>query len=122
VCVNIASGERIEGGDGENICGGNEVCPDGYFCGKQNSNPNFQVTNLDNVWFALFMVFQCTTLEGWSDIQTLYQMSAFNIIFIFFISMVFIGAFFLMNLTLAVVNSSFTKSKKKAEADALKEK
>jgi hypothetical protein len=76
------------------------------------------VTNLDNVWFALFMVFQCTTLEGWSDIQTLYQMTAFNVVFIFFISMVFIGAFFLMNLTLAVVNTSFTKSQNEAKAAA----
>jgi hypothetical protein len=43
-------------------------------------------------------------------------MTAFNIVFIFFISMVFIGAFFLMNLTLAVVNTSFTKSQNEAKA------
>jgi lipopolysaccharide export LptBFGC system permease protein LptF len=45
-------------------------------------------------------------------------MTAFNIVFIFFISMVFIGAFFLMNLTLAVVNTSFTKSQNEAKAAA----
>lgn len=56
----------------EILCGGAEGCPEGYFCGKANANPNNGSTNLDNIWYALFMVFQCTTLEGWSDIQTLY--------------------------------------------------
>jgi len=39
---------------------------------------------------------------------------AFNyIIFIFFFPLVLIGAFFLLNLTLAVINSKFTEAHKK---------
>ena len=35
-----------------------------------------------------------------------------HIIFVYFLSIVFLGAFFLINLTLAVINASFTKSQK----------
>ena len=105
-------------------CGGRESCPDPekQFCGKTNQNPNYGVTNLDNVFYGLFMVFQCTTLEGWTEIQTMYQKTLSMYIAVFFIAMVFIGAFFLINLTLAVINASFTKSQlanKDAEKAAL---
>lgn len=99
------------------LCGGGQTCPEGTFCGKMNENPNFGVTNLDNIFYAMLMVFQCTTLEGWSDIQTMYQKTYTPYIFVYFISMVFIGAFFLMNLTLAVINASFTKSQNAAKAE-----
>jgi len=82
-----------------------------------NENPNYGVTNLDNIFYAILMVFQCTTLEGWSDIQVMYQKTYLYGIWIYFVVMVFIGAFFLMNLTLAVINASFTNSQKEmAEA------
>lgn len=60
--------------DGEEyFCGGRNMCPDSsYFCGKQNQNPNFGVTNFDNLMFALLVVFQCITLEGWSDIMIMF--------------------------------------------------
>ena len=58
--------------------------------------------------FALLVVFQCITLEGWSDIMILFQMSFTDFAFILFLPMVFIGAFFLVNLLLAVINSSFS--------------
>jgi hypothetical protein len=58
--------------------------------------------------FALLVVFQCITLEGWSDIMIQFQMSFTDFAFILFLPMVFIGAFFLVNLLLAVINSSFS--------------
>ena len=42
--------------------------------------------------------------------QTLYQRTYSNYIYLYFVMMVFIGAFFLMNLTLAVINASFGES------------
>ena len=38
------------------------------------------------------------------------------IIYLFFVPLVFIGAFFLLNLTLAVINSSFTETHKRHQA------
>jgi len=57
-------------------------------------------------------VFVCITLEGWSDIQVYYQKTFSEIIFCLFLPIVFLGAFFLLNLTLAVINSSFGRTHK----------
>jgi len=63
------------------------------------------------------MVFQSVTLEGWTEIMIFIQ-KTFNILSLFFfIPLVFIGAFFLLNLTLVVIKSEFTK-----EHEANKEK
>jgi len=64
-CVSIQTGRYLE--VDENICGAT-ACPGGYFCGKSNDNPNFGVTNFDNLWYSLLVVFQSVTLEGWSEI------------------------------------------------------
>jgi len=66
-------------------------------------NPNNDVTNFDNIFWALLNVFQCITLEGWSEIMVMYQKAYTPLIIFFFVPMVFIGAFFLLNLTLAVI-------------------
>jgi len=57
-------------------------------------------------------VFQSVTLEGWSDVQRDMSKAYSQLIFIYFLPLVFIGAFFLLNLTLAVINSEFTKAHK----------
>ena len=63
-CIEIKTGRVF---DYDVKCGA-EKCPEGQFCGKANRNPAYGATNLDNIFYALLMVFQCTTLEGWSDI------------------------------------------------------
>ena len=73
-CVNFETGRMLPEEDGEAlICGGEVECPADYFCGKMNINPNHEVTNYDNIFWALLVVFQCVTLEGWSDVQMMYQ-------------------------------------------------
>lgn len=54
------------------------------------------------------------TLEGWSEIQRDMQIVE-NYYFMpfLFMGIVLIGAFFLLNLTLAVINSKFTESQNK---------
>ena len=40
------------------ICG--EIgagCPGGYFCGKSSQNPNYGITNFDNLFYSLLAVF-----------------------------------------------------------------
>lgn len=84
------------------------MCPEGYFCGKQNENPDANVTNFDNLLYALIVIFYCITMEGWSTVMIYYQMAFTDASVMIFLPMVFIGAFFLLNLLLAVVNSSFS--------------
>ena len=106
-CVGISDGITLVDGEGEEIICGSYPCPEGYYCGKKTLNPNFDVTNFDNIFWALLNVFQCITLEGWSDIMVMYQKAFTPWTFFFFMPMVFIGAFFLLNLTLAVIQSSY---------------
>jgi len=51
-----------------------------------------------------------------------YEMTSGIVIIVFFISSVFIGAFFLLNLTLAVINSSFSRMNEKYQKQAAEEK
>lgn len=70
------------------------------------------MTNFDTVTFGLLNVFTSVTLEGWSSTMV-YGMETFGVLSVFiFIPLVFIGAFFLLNLTLAVINSKFTETHK----------
>ena len=55
------------------------------------------------------MIFQCVTLEGWSSVMVMLQKVFNEFAFLFFVPLVFIGAFFLLNLTLAVIKSKFTE-------------
>lgn len=49
------------------LCEGDTECRE-YWAG-----PNFGITNFDNILFAILTVFQCITMEGWTDI--LYNVS-----------------------------------------------
>ena len=89
------------------ICG-NIQCDMGYECAKGLNNPNWGSTSFDNILFAFLSVFQCVTLEGWTHIMVNVEKAFSEWVIFYFIPLVFIGAFFLLNITLAVVKSSFT--------------
>lgn len=127
-CINIYTGvmlqsdESLAVSDGGLLCGAH-LCPAGeYYCGKMNANPDNGVTNFDNIFWAFMMTFQNITLEGWSDTMKAYEMTSGIIIIVFFISSVFIGAFFLLNLTLAVINASFSRMNEKYQKQEQEEK
>jgi hypothetical protein len=71
--------------------------------------------NFDNIMYAFLMIFQCVTMEGWSEIM-ISLIKAFNFLsIVYFVLLVFIGSFFLLNLTLAVIKAKFTESLGKKE-------
>lgn len=74
-------------------------------CSLMWEGPNFGITNFDNFGLAMLTVFQCITLEGWTDVLYDIQDSMGNSWqWIYFISMVILGAFFVMNLILGVLS------------------
>ena len=79
-------------------------------CAKNNQNPDFNVSNFDDIFSSFLMVYVVTTLEGWTLIMTYVQRSFGYILSLYFLLVVFIGAFFLINLTLAVVTIKFNES------------
>ena len=71
--------------DDPTLCGGNYKCAEGTECREFWEGPNFGITNFDNFGLSMLTVFQCVTLEGWTDV--LYWVSRFaNSIFSFFLS------------------------------------
>ena len=107
-CFRPESGIPYIAPDTESYICGIKACPDGYICGKMIENPNWGVTNFDNISYSFLMVFQCVTLEGWTEVMY-WLFDAFSIyIVIYFVLLIFIGSFFLLNLTLAVIKAKFT--------------
>ncbi|KAL8211734.1 UNVERIFIED_CONTAM: Voltage-dependent P/Q-type calcium channel subunit alpha-1A [Gekko kuhli] len=44
------------------------LCPNGTKCDKYWDGPNYGITQFDNILFAVLTVFQCITMEGWTDL------------------------------------------------------
>lgn len=77
------------------ICG-NKSCPDGYTCVKRIANPNFGVTNFDNILYSFLLVFQIVTLEGWSEIMYWVFDAFTEITVLYFVVLIFVGAYFII--------------------------
>ncbi|XP_058629119.1 voltage-dependent L-type calcium channel subunit alpha-1C isoform X4 [Onychostoma macrolepis] len=79
--------------------------------------PNDGITNFDNFAFAMLTVFQCITMEGWTDV--LYWMQdamGYELPWVYFVSLVIFGSFFVLNLVLGVLSGEFSKEREKAKA------
>ncbi|XP_067640088.1 voltage-dependent calcium channel type A subunit alpha-1 isoform X10 [Eurosta solidaginis] len=85
-------------------------------CLEKWEGPNWGITSFDNIGFAMLTVFQCITMEGWTAI--LYWTndalgSTFN--WIYFVPLIVIGSFFMLNLVLGVLSGEFAKEREKVE-------
>lgn len=72
-------------------------------------NPNFGNSNFDNIMYSLMQVFVVTTMEGWTEIMGFVRDAFTDIAAIYFVLIVFVGAFFVMNIMLAVIKAKFTE-------------
>ena len=103
-CIEIDTGMNSG-----NICGF-DPCTTGFGCANGLDNPNFGVTSFDNILYGLLLVFQCVTREGWTDIMLFYEKAYNRSAVIFFVLLVFIGSYLLVNLTLVVIKAALTTS------------
>ncbi|XP_076838432.1 voltage-dependent P/Q-type calcium channel subunit alpha-1A isoform X3 [Brachyhypopomus gauderio] len=92
------------------------LCPNGTTCKGYWLGPNYGITQFDNILFAVLTVFQCITMEGWTDL--LYYSndasgSAWN--WMYFIPLIIIGSFFMLNLVLGVLSGEFAKERERVE-------
>eukprot|EP00002_Diphylleia_rotans_P008552 TRINITY_DN1844_c0_g1_i3.p1 TRINITY_DN1844_c0_g1~~TRINITY_DN1844_c0_g1_i3.p1 ORF type:complete len:1384 (+),score=276.21 TRINITY_DN1844_c0_g1_i3:89-4240(+) len=117
-CVNETTGEvtdvlctRGQGYGARDVCGEGETCEEDV-----GPNPNFGFTSFDNIGWAFLVIFQCLTLEGWSDIMYLVQTSTTQLSSLYFVLLVFLVAFYMVNIALAVITSQYSE-----QAEALRE-
>ncbi|KAM3865783.1 LOW QUALITY PROTEIN: voltage-dependent R-type calcium channel subunit alpha-1E-like [Diretmus argenteus] len=91
-------------------------CPEKYDCNDTWIGPNDGITQFDNILFAVLTVFQCITMEGWTAV--LYNTNdalgpTWN--WIYFIPLIIIGSFFVLNLVLGVLSGEFAKERERVE-------
>ncbi|CAN0250551.1 unnamed protein product [Lampetra planeri] len=92
------------------------VCPNDTVCRGHWEGPNYGITQFDNILYAVLTVFQCITMEGWTDI--LYNTndalgSTWN--WLYFVPLIILGSFFMLNLVLGVLSGEFAKERERVE-------
>ncbi|XP_046709344.1 voltage-dependent T-type calcium channel subunit alpha-1G isoform X7 [Silurus meridionalis] len=89
-------------------------------CSAGDVNPFKGAINFDNIGYAWIAIFQVITLEGWVDIMY-FVMDAHSFYnFIYFIFLIIVGSFFMINLCLVVIATQFSETKQR-ESQLMKE-
>ncbi|XP_071948425.1 voltage-dependent calcium channel type A subunit alpha-1-like isoform X5 [Antedon mediterranea] len=96
--------------------GSGRHCSNQSQCTEYWSGPKFGIVNFDNMLFAMLTVFQCITMEGWTEVM--YDCanahgSAF--VWLYFIPLIILGSFFMLNLVLGVLSGEFAKERERVE-------
>eukprot|EP00794_Sanderia_malayensis_P016877 gene16877-18582_t len=103
--------------------GWGRLCNSGEICRRATETewrgPNQGITAFDNMFLAMLTVFQCITLEGWSEVLYL-TIDAKNQRYSFitwcsFTLLIVIGSFFMLNLVLGVLSGEFAKERERVE-------
>ncbi|XP_026298387.1 sodium channel protein paralytic isoform X19 [Apis mellifera] len=103
------------------LCGnssGAGQCLPGYTCLQgYGENPNYGYTSFDTFGWALLSAFRLMTQDYWENLYQLVLRSAGPWHMLFFIVIIFLGSFYLVNLILAIVAMSYDELQKKAEEE-----
>ncbi|CAH1264656.1 CACNA1C [Branchiostoma lanceolatum] len=101
-----------------------EAGSSGYHCPANVSvcrgyweGPNSGITNFDNFGLAMLTVFQCMTMEGWTTVLYWVNDAVGNEWpWIYFITLIIVGSFFVLNLVLGVLSGEFSKEREKIQS------
>ncbi|XP_052563375.1 sodium channel protein para isoform X19 [Culex pipiens pallens] len=103
------------------LCGnssGAGQCEEGYVCLQGfGDNPNYGYTSFDTFGWAFLSAFRLMTQDYWENLYQLVLRSAGPWHMLFFIVIIFLGSFYLVNLILAIVAMSYDELQKKAEEE-----
>lgn len=97
--------------------GTNGWCDDANPATELDGNYNYGKTHFNHFLNACLVIFQCLTLEGWTDVMYMCQDAHDDIFaFFYFLAVVLLGSFFLINVALAVVWEAFQELSQKNAA------
>ncbi|XP_025407764.1 sodium channel protein para-like isoform X2 [Sipha flava] len=103
------------------LCGngtGAGQCQPGYICIQGfGMNPNYGYTSFDTFAWALLSAFRLMTQDNWEALYQQVLRAAGPWHMFFFIVIIFLGSFYLVNLILAIVAMSYDELQKKAEEE-----
>lgn len=103
------------------LCGnssGAGQCEEGYMCLQgYGKNPDHGYTSFDSFGWAFLSAFRLMTQDFWENLYQQVLRSAGPWHMLFFIVIIFLGSFYLVNLILAIVAMSYDELQKKAEEE-----
>ncbi|XP_069929154.1 sodium channel protein type 5 subunit alpha isoform X7 [Oryctolagus cuniculus] len=103
------------------LCGNSSdagTCPEGYRCLKAGENPDHGYTSFDSFAWAFLALFRLMTQDCWERLYQQTLRSAGKIYMIFFMLVIFLGSFYLVNLILAVVAMAYEEQNQATIAES----
>ncbi|KAI7808660.1 putative sodium channel [Triplophysa rosa] len=105
------------------ICGKSRdagQCPEGFYCVKAGPNPDYGYTSFDSFGWAFLSLFRLMTQDFWENLYQQTLRAAGKTYMIFFVLVIFLGSFYLVNLILAVVAMAYDEQNQATIDEALK--
>ncbi|XP_061613084.1 sodium channel protein type 4 subunit alpha A [Phyllopteryx taeniolatus] len=100
----------LEGSKDPLVCGNSSdagVCPEGFTCMKAGGNPDYGYTSFDSFGWAFLALFRLMTQDYWENLFQMILRAAGKTYMLFFVVVIFLGSFYLINLILAVVAMAY---------------
>ncbi|KAJ3592264.1 hypothetical protein NHX12_007392 [Muraenolepis orangiensis] len=92
------------------LCGNGSAvgqCPEGFTCMRVGLNPDYGYTSFDSFSWAFLSLFRLMTQDCWENLYRQTLRTAGKPYMIFFVLVIFLGSFYLINLILAVVAMAY---------------
>ncbi|XP_068602035.1 sodium channel protein type 2 subunit alpha-like [Brachionichthys hirsutus] len=92
------------------LCGngsGAGLCPEGFACVRVGRNPDYDYTSFDSFGWAFLSLFRLMTQDAWENLYQQTLRASGKPYMIFFVLVIFLGSFYLINLILAVVAMAY---------------
>ena len=83
--------------------GGQGTCEAGQVCLFYGENPLYGTVGFDNIELAWLTIFQCITMEGWTQVMYMTSRPFPTLAPFYFIALIVMGSFYMLNLFLAVM-------------------
>ncbi|NXX83191.1 SCN5A protein, partial [Urocolius indicus] len=100
------------------LCGpGAGTCPPDYVCMRIGPNPDYGFTSFDTFGWAFLSLFRLMTQDYWERLYQQTLRASGKVYIFFFILVIFLGSFYLVNLILAVVTMAYEDQNKATIAE-----
>ncbi|XP_072229179.1 sodium channel protein type 4 subunit alpha A [Leuresthes tenuis] len=112
----------LEGSQDALLCGNSSDagnCPEGFTCMRSGRNPNYGYTSFDSFGWSFLALFRLMTQDYWENLFQLILRTAGKTYMVFFVVVIFLGSFYLINLILAVVAMAYYEQNQQTQREAI---